>query len=161
VQGAAGGVASAAIALGRAGGLRVWATSGSERKRAFAAELGADATFETGARLPDRVDAVLETVGAATWGHSLRALRPGGRIVVAGATSGAEPPADLNRVFFKELEVVGSTMGEREQLVQLVSLLEATGVRPPIDRTLPLAEAADGVRALVAGEVLGKVVLTP
>jgi NADPH:quinone reductase-like Zn-dependent oxidoreductase len=161
VQGAAGGVASAAIALGRAGGLRVWATSGSERKRAFAAELGADATFETGARLPDRVDAVLETVGAATWRHSLRALRPGGRIVVAGATSGAEPSADLNRVFFKELEVVGSTMGEREQLVQLVSLLEATGVRPPIDRTLPLAEAADGVRALVAGEVLGKVVLTP
>lgn len=161
VQGAAGGVSSAAIALGRAGGLRVWATGRSERKRAFAEELGADAAFEPDARLPERVDAVLETVGAATWGHSLRSLKPGGRIVVAGATSGIDPPAELNRLFFKELEVVGSTMGEREQLVQLVSLLEASGVRPAIDRVLPLADAAEGVTALIAGDVLGKVVLTP
>jgi D-arabinose 1-dehydrogenase-like Zn-dependent alcohol dehydrogenase len=123
--------------------------------------LGAHATFESGARLPERVDAVIETVGAATWGHSLRALKPGGRIVVAGATSGADPPAELSRVFFKELEIVGSTMGTRDELVQLISLLDITGVRPTIDRTVPLADVADGFAAMVQGDVLGKIVVTP
>jgi len=75
--------------------------------------------FESGTRLPERVDVVIETVGEATWAHSLRAVRPGGRIVVSGATSGMNPPADLSRVFFKQLEVVGSTMGTREELRQL------------------------------------------
>jgi NADPH:quinone reductase-like Zn-dependent oxidoreductase len=161
VQGAGGGVASAAIALARAAGLRVWATSRDERKRKFALECGAHEAFEAGARLPERVDAVIETVGEATWAHSLRALRPGGRIVVAGATSGMDPPADLSRVFFKQLEVVGSTMGTREELNQLVTLLESTGLRPRIDRTLPLAEVAAGVAAIAAGDVLGKIVVLP
>jgi NADPH:quinone reductase-like Zn-dependent oxidoreductase len=161
VQGAAGGVASASIALARAAGMRVWATSRDERKRAFAAELGAHQTFEPGTRLPERVDAVIETVGEATWAHSLRALRPGGRIVVAGATSGLQPPADLSRVFFKQLEVVGSTMGTREELRQLVALLESTGLRPRIGSTLPLADTADGVAAMIAGDVFGKIVIQP
>jgi NADPH:quinone reductase-like Zn-dependent oxidoreductase len=161
VQGAGGGVASAAIELARAGGFRVWATSRDERKREFARKLGAHETFESGARLPDRVDAVIETVGEATWAHSLRAVRPGGRIVVAGATSGMQPPADLPRIFFKQLEVVGSTMGTREELVRLVSMLEATGLRPQIDRTVPLAEVADGLAAMAAGDVLGKIVVVP
>jgi NADPH:quinone reductase-like Zn-dependent oxidoreductase len=161
VQGAGGGVASASIALARAAGLRVWATSREERKRAYAEELGAHRTFESGARLPDRVDAVIETVGEATWAHSLRALKPGGRIVVAGATSGFQPPADLSRIFFRQLEVVGSTMGTREELRQLVQLLESTGVRPWIDRAIPLADAAEGIAALIAGDVLGKIVLQP
>jgi len=161
VQGAGGGVASAAIALGRAGGFRVWATSREERKREFARELGAHEAFEAGARLPDRVDAVIETVGEATWAHSLRAVRPGGRIVVAGATSGMQPPADLPRIFFKQLEVVGSTMGTRAELVRLVSMLEATGLRPRIDRTVPLAEVADGLAAMAAGDVHGKIVVVP
>ena len=161
VQGAGGGVASASISLARAAGLRVWASSRDERKRKFALECGAHEAFEAGARLPERVDAVIETVGEATWAHSLRALRPGGRIVVAGATSGMDPPADLSRVFFKQLEVVGSTMGTREELLQLVTLLESTGLRPRIDRTLPLAEVADGVAAMAAGDVLGKIVVLP
>src|SRR4051812_32630148 len=100
VQGAGGGVATACIALAAAAGVRVWATSRSEDKRARALELGAAATFAAGERLPERVDAVIETVGEATWSHSLKALRPGGMIVVAGATSGFAPPADLARVFF-------------------------------------------------------------
>ena len=161
VQGAGGGVASSAIALARAAGMRVWATGRDERKRAFAEELGAHESFEPGARLPKRVDAVIETVGEATWAHSLRALRPGGRIVVAGATSGFEPPADLSRVFFKQLEVVGSTMGTREELRQLVSLLQSTGLRPRIDSTLPLSETADGIAAMIAGDVFGKIVIQP
>ncbi len=161
VQGAGGGVASAAIELGRAAGFRVWATSREERKRDFATELGAHAVFESGARLPEKVDVVLETVGKATWGHSLRSLKPGGRIVVAGATSGPDPSAELNRVFFKELEVVGSTMGTLEELARLVSLLDLTGIRPGIDKVLPLADVAEGLRALADGNVLGKIVIKP
>ncbi|MEU1392648.1 MULTISPECIES: zinc-binding dehydrogenase [unclassified Nonomuraea] len=160
VQGAGGGVATALIALGRAGGFRVWATSRSEDKRERARELGADQVFETGARLPERVDAVMETVGQATWDHSLKSLRPGGRIVVSGATSGAVPPADLNRVFFLQLSVVGTTMGTRDQLQRLAVFLEQTGVRPMIDRTLPMTEARDGFAAMAEGEIFGKVVFT-
>jgi NADPH:quinone reductase-like Zn-dependent oxidoreductase len=161
VQGAAGGVASAAIVLGRHAGLRVWVTSRDEAKRERARALGAHAAFEAGARLPERVDAVLETVGEATWQHSLRALRPGGTIVVSGATSGAAPPADLQRVFFLQLRVVGSTMGTRSELERLLRLCEDAGLRPQVDRALPLADAREGFAALAAGDVFGKIVLRP
>src|SRR5262249_24725328 len=160
VQGAGGGVATALILLGRAGGYRVWATSRSEAKRDQALELGADQVFAAGDRLPERVDAVMETVGQATWAHSLRALRPGGRIVVCGATSGTAPPAELNRVYFLQLSVVGSTMGSRDQLGRLLTFCEQAGVRPRIDRTLPLTQAADGFAAMIAGNLFGKVVFT-
>ena len=161
VQGAGGGVATALIVLGSAAGYRVWATSRSEDKRRRAVELGADQAFETGARLPERVDAVMETVGQATWSHSLKSLRPGGRIVVSGATSGQVPPAELNRVFFLQLSVVGSTMGTRDQLVRLARFLDQTGARPLVDRVLPLRDARDGFAAMVEGELFGKVVFTP
>lgn len=161
VQGAGGGVATALIALGRALGYRVWATSRDEAKRARALEIGADAAFESGARLPERVDAVMETVGQATWSHSLKALRPGGTIVVSGATSGPNPPADLNRVFFLQLSVVGSTMGTLEELQALVALCAASGVRPLVDRVLPLADAREGFAAMEGGDLFGKVVLIP
>ena len=160
VQGAGGGVSTALIALGSAAGYRVWATSRSAAKREAALKLGAAAVFEPGARLPERVDAVMETVGEATWSHSVKSLRPGGRIVVSGATSGPMPPAELNRVFFLQLQVVGSTMGTRDQLVRLARFCATTGVRPVIDRVLPLQEAKEGFAALAAGEVFGKVVFT-
>jgi NADPH:quinone reductase-like Zn-dependent oxidoreductase len=160
VQGAGGGVATALIQLGSAGGYRVWATSRTEEKRKRALELGADQVFESGARLPESVDAVMETVGQATWSHSLKSLRPGGRIVVSGATSGQVPPAELNRVFFRQLSVVGSTMGTRDQLVRLARFLDKTGVRPRIDRTIPLRQARDGFAAMIDGDVFGKIVFT-
>ncbi len=160
VQGAGGGVATALILLGSAAGYRVWATSRSEHKRERALALGADQAFPPGARLPERVDAVMETVGEATWSHSLKALRPGGRIVISGATSGAMPPADLARVFFRQLSVVGSTMGTRDQLTRLLRFCEQTGARPLIDRTLPISEARDGFAAMINGELFGKVVFT-
>ncbi len=103
----------------------------------------------------------METVGEATWGHSLRSLRPGGRIVISGATSGANPPADLNRVFFLQLSIVGSTMGTRQELVDLAELLVRTGVRPVIDRTLPLSRAREAFEAMAAGTVHGKFVILP
>jgi NADPH:quinone reductase-like Zn-dependent oxidoreductase len=160
VQGAGGGVATALIALGRAAGFRVWATSRDEAKRHRAVELGADQAFASGARLPERVDAVMETVGAATWSHSVRSLRPGGTIVTCGATSGPNPPAELNRVFFLQLRVVGSTMGTREELERLVHFCEVTGVRPVIDQTLPLQQARDGLARMADGELFGKIVFT-
>jgi len=160
VQGAGGGVATALVQLGSAAGYRMWVTSRSEGKRDRAVELGADQAFETGARLPERVDAVMETVGEATWGHSLRSLKPGGAIVICGATSGAMPPADLNRVFFLQLSVIGSTMGTREELARLTEFCEDKAVRPLIDRTIPLTHAADGFAAMIAGDVFGKVVFT-
>lgn len=161
VQGAGGGVASAAIVLGRAMGRRVWATSRDAGTREWARTIGADDVFETGAKLPGKVDAVIETVGAATWDHSLRSLRPGGRVVVSGATSGANPPADLNRVFFLQLSVVGSTMGSRGDLVDLLDLLDRTGTRPVIDRIVPLDHAREAFEAMQRGGLRGKLVLTP
>jgi NADPH:quinone reductase-like Zn-dependent oxidoreductase len=160
VQGAGGGVATALIALGRAAGYRMWATSRSEAKLARAIDLGADQVFETGARLPERVDAVMETVGEATWAHSLRSLKPGGVVVISGATSGSVPSADLSRVFFLQLSVIGSTMGTRDELARLATFCEQTGVRPLIDRAMPLAEARVGFEAMIAGDVFGKVVFT-
>jgi NADPH:quinone reductase-like Zn-dependent oxidoreductase len=160
VQGAGGGVSTALVALGSAAGYRVWVTSRDEAKRAKALELGADQAFESGARLPERVDGVMETVGKATWSHSVKSLRPGGTIVVCGATSGDAPPAELTRVFFLQLRVVGSTMGTRDELARLLQLCAVTGVRPVIDRAMPLEQARDGFAQMLAGEVFGKIVFT-
>jgi NADPH:quinone reductase-like Zn-dependent oxidoreductase len=161
VQGAGGGVSTALVLLGRASGYRMWVTSRTEAKRDATLKLGADQAFPAGARLPERVDVVMETVGQATWGHSLRSLKPGGRIVISGATSGEVPPAELNRVFFTQLSVVGSTMGTRDQLGRLLRFLEQTGTRPLIDRVLPLAGAAEGFAAMIDGTHTGKIVFTP
>ena len=161
VQGAGGGVATALITLARAGGLTVFATSRDEGKRARALELGAHQVLETGERLPVRVDAVMETVGRATWSHSIRALRPGGTIVISGATSGPKvDDAELTRIFFLQLRVIGSTMGTRAELASLISLLDATGTRPLVDRVLPLDQAREGFAAMADGDVFGKVVFT-
>jgi NADPH:quinone reductase-like Zn-dependent oxidoreductase len=160
VQGAGGGVATAAIVLAGAAGARVWVTARSEEKRAQALELGADEAFESGARLPERVDVVLETVGEATWGHTLRALKPGGTVVVAGATTGDAPPAELRRVFFLQLTVTGSTMGSRAELERLLGLCVAKGLRPRVDRTLPLDQAREGFQAMLDGSFVGKIVFT-
>ena len=160
VQGAGGGVATACIVLGKALGFRVWATSRDEVKRARALELGADAVFEPGARLPERVDSVMETVGAATWSHTLKSLRPGGTVVISGATSGPNPPADLARVFFLQLSIIGSTMGTIEELRALVDLCVKTGVRPLIDSERPRAQAREAFEVLAGGDVFGKLVLT-
>jgi NADPH:quinone reductase-like Zn-dependent oxidoreductase len=160
VQGAGGGVATALIVLASAGGLRVWATSRSPEKRDRAVELGADRAFPPGERLPERVDAVMETVGAATWSHSLKAVRPGGTVVVSGATSGGDPPADLRRVFFLQLSVVGSTMGTRDELGRLLRFCAEKDVRPIIEETMPLGEARRGFGAMLEGSAFGKIVFT-
>jgi NADPH:quinone reductase-like Zn-dependent oxidoreductase len=160
VQGAGGGVATAAILLAKAAGHQVFVTSRDERKRERAVKLGADAAFAPGERLPAKMDAVIETVGAATWAHSLRSLRPGGVVVCSGATSGPNPPADLARLFFLQLSVVGSTMGTRDELSELLSFMVTTGLRPLVDDVRPLADARASFVRLEAGEMFGKLVLT-
>lgn len=161
IQGAGGGVSTALIMLARQAGFRVWVTSRDEAKQARALELGAHQAFSSGARLPEKVDVVMETVGAATWSHSLRSLKPGGRVVIAGATSGSQPPADLSRVFFLQLSVIGSTMGTREELGRLVAMCEATGLRPLIDHELRLADAEAALAQVASGDLFGKIVLIP
>jgi NADPH:quinone reductase-like Zn-dependent oxidoreductase len=161
VQGAGGGVATALIVLARAAGLRVWATSRDESKRERALALGAHDVFDSNMKLPGKVDAVMETVGRATWSHSIRSLRPGGTIVVSGTTSGPKlDDAELTRIFFLQLRVIGSTMGNRDELASLVQMLDATGVRPLIDTVLPMEDAPKGFGAMAEGDVFGKIVFT-
>ncbi|WP_300679686.1 zinc-binding dehydrogenase [Nocardioides sp.] len=160
VQGAGGGVASAAIKLALAAGATVYATSRSASKRALAESWGAHAV-ETGGRLPEKVDIVIETVGEATWAHSLKCLRPGGTLVVAGATSGYNPPADLGRVFFQQQRIIGSTGCTLVEFQALLRMLVATGVRPTIDRTFDLDQIHDAFRLMIAGDLAGKIVIHP
>ncbi len=160
VQGASGGVSTALTVLASAAGARVWVTGREQRKREKALELGASAVFEAGERLPERVDAVMETTGKATWGHTMRALKPGGTVVVSGATTGDPSPAELSRIFFLQLSIVGSTMGTRDELDRLIRLCVEKNVRPEIQMTVPLSDARRGFEAMLAGEVYGKIVFT-
>jgi NADPH:quinone reductase-like Zn-dependent oxidoreductase len=160
VQGASGGVSTALVQLGRAAGMTVWVTGRSDEKRAVAERLGAHATFATGERLPARVDAVFETVGEATWAHSMRSLKPGGIIVVSGSTSGPSPSADLQRLFFLQMRVVGSTMGTRDELANLLAFVANAGISPEIGLELPMERADEGFRAMLDGDTAGKIVFT-
>ncbi|MGH3428213.1 MAG: zinc-binding dehydrogenase, partial [Mycobacteriales bacterium] len=158
VQGAGGGVATAAIVLAAAAGARVYATSRSEAKRQRVRELGAVA-LASGERLPERVDIVIETVGEATFDHSLRSVKNGGRVVVSGATSGNLPRVDLRQVFFRQVDILGVTMGTKEELVELLALVASGRVRPVIDSTFPFEQAPKAFERLASGDAFGKVVL--
>jgi NADPH:quinone reductase-like Zn-dependent oxidoreductase len=160
VQGAGGGVASAAIKLAVAAGAVVYTTSRSSTKLELAESWGARG-HQSGGRLPEKVDVVVETVGEATWSHSLKCLRPGGTVVVAGATSGMNPPADLGRIFYLQQRILGSTGCTRTEFVALLRMITATGVRPVIDRTMPLDDIHKAFQLMADGELAGKVVIHP
>lgn len=161
VQGAGGGVATALIALASAAGVEVTATSRSDERLERAGALGATHLVRSGDRVPARVDAVMETVGEATWAHSLRSVRPGGRVVVSGSTTGPDPPAELQRVFIREIDVRGSSMGTLEELEELVRMLALTGTRPVVDSSRPLSDAPEAFERMRAGKEWGKLVLVP
>src|SRR5664279_66927 len=161
VQGAGGGVSTALTQLGSAAGYRVWTTSRDEAKRARALDIGADQVFAPGQRLPERVDAVMETVGAATWSHSINSVKSGGTVVISGATSGDAPArAELTKIFFKQLRVIGSTMGNRTELERLAQFVTLTGIAPAIDSVRPLADAREGFVKMVAEDVFGKILFS-
>ena len=158
VQGAGGGVATAAVALALAMGKRVYATSRDPAKREQATALGATAV-EPGKRLPERVDVVIESVGAPTFDHSMKSANPEARIVVCGATGGHQATVDLRRVFAMRLEILGSTMGDLAELKALLELMEAENIRPVIDSTYGFSAVAEAFARLHSGEVFGKVVI--
>jgi NADPH:quinone reductase-like Zn-dependent oxidoreductase len=158
VQGAGGGVATAAVSLAVALGKRVYATSRDAAKREKIAALGATA-LEPGARLPERVEVVIETVGEATFDHSMKSAAFGGRIVVAGATSGYEPKVNLRRVFAMQLEIVGTSMGTPDELAALMALCADKGVRPVVDSVTGFSRVEDAFAKLHAGDVFGKIVI--
>ena len=129
--------------------------------RARALEIGAHEVFDSGERLPAKVDAVMETVGAATWSHSIRSMRPGGTLVISGATSGDAPThAELTRIFFQQMRVHGSTMGTRDELRRLAEFMAVTDTKPLIDAQIPMENATEGLQRVLDGDVFGKIVLT-
>jgi NADPH:quinone reductase-like Zn-dependent oxidoreductase len=158
VQGAGGGVATAAVVLAAAMGKRVYATSREPWKRDRVARLGATA-LEPGARLPERVGVVIESVGAPTLEHSMKSSAPEARIVVCGATGGHRATVDLRRVFAMRLEILGATMGTAAQMRELVDFVVARDIRPVIDSTYGFTAVADAFARLDSGEVFGKVVI--
>ncbi|MCA2213435.1 zinc-binding dehydrogenase [Jidongwangia harbinensis] len=158
VQGAGGGVSTAAVVLAVALGKRVYATSREEWKRERVTALGATAVAP-GTRLPERVDVVIESVGAPTFDHSMKCAAPGARIVVCGATGGHQATVDLRRLFAMRLEVLGSTMGTAAELGALLDLMAAMDIRPVIDSTYGFTAVVDAFARLHSGEVFGKVVV--
>ena len=160
IQGASGGVATAAVMLARAAGAHVTVTSRSGEARAQAVRLGAHEALPTGARLAERADVAFETVGQATWAHTMRSLQPEGRIVVAGATSGSEPPAELLRLAIREFTIMGSMMGTLQEFRDLCRFVEQEDLHPPLSPVFDgVDRVPDALRALAAGRRLGKVVV--
>ena len=162
IQGAGGGVATALIALGRAAGLRVWVTSPGRGPRRRAVGLGAHQAFAAGARLPERVDAVMDSVGAATWSHSInvaQARRHGSSL--SARRPGTTRPGRADQDLLQAAPGGRPHHGHPGRVRPAAAVLVATGVRPVIDRTMPLADAADGFAAMIGGELFGKVVLEP
>src|SRR5438067_686581 len=170
ILGIGGGVAIAALQIAKDAGAQVFVTSRSDEKLERARQLGADVLINQattdfskevwGLTQKRGVDVVIDDVGAATWAGSVRALARGGRLVTCGATSGPKPDEDIRRIFQKQITIYGSTMGSRHDWEQLNALLAAKALRPVVDRTFPLEQAAQAQERMARGEQFGKLVLT-
>jgi NADPH:quinone reductase-like Zn-dependent oxidoreductase len=160
VQGATGGLAAAAVKLATNAGVRVWATSRRPGAGEHLLELGAEGVLSHGARLPVRVDAVIDGIGTATWSHSLRSLRPGGTLVAVGGVTGFGASTDLGRIIRNRLHVVGSMMGCKADLEAVVDLCARGSVVPPVDEVIELDDLRRGLRRMVDGALLGKIVVS-
>lgn len=170
VQGAGGGLATAVIELGAAAGIDVIASSRSEAKLEYSTRQGAKAAVLAGKDAAkavvkltggDGVDAVIDSVGEPTWGTSMRAVRQGGTVVVPGATGGPNPPADLARIFWRQITIAGTSMGSPLEFAALLRFIEHAGIKPVIDAEYPLDQGLKAFERLVTGEFLGKLALTP
>ena len=159
VVGVGGGVSAAGLVLGIAAGASVHATSRDGAKRQRAVELGAAAAHDSGGDFPVRADVVFENVGAATWDRSVKALAPGGRLVTCGGTAGSKVELSLPRLFFKQHEIIGSTMGSYAEFDEVTTLVASRRVPVVVDEVLPVAEFPAALERLGRGEQLGKIVL--
>lgn len=160
IQGATGGMATALIQLGRAAGFEVWATSRTEEGRTRAEALGAHATFRTDQRLPRKARAVVDSVGAATWSHSVSSVARGGVLVVVGGTTGFDAPLNLLSVVVEQLTITGSIMGTLKDMEDMMGLIAQAGIKPEIGAVLPMERAAEGFRGMWEGRTHGKIIFT-
>lgn len=160
VQGGSGGVATALIQLGRAAGIEVWATSRTREGRELAERLGAHRTFASGEKLPRRVEAVMDSVGKATWPHTLESVARGGTVVTMGITTGNDPSANLRRLCVEQITVAGTIMGTLEDMNHLIQFVISTGIKPAIGQVLPMEKAKEGFRGMVEDRAHGKTVFT-
>lgn len=170
IHGIGGGVAVAALQLAAAAGVRCVVTSSSDAKLERAAALGAahGINYAKTEKVEDAVmqwtqsrgvDCVIDAVGAKTWPINLAATRKGGRIVHCGVTTGAQAEANLGAIYWRQLSVMGSTMGTQEEFRRLLNLVDTAGLRPVIDKVYPLADGAQAQARMEAGEQFGKLVL--
>jgi NADPH:quinone reductase-like Zn-dependent oxidoreductase len=170
ILGAGAGVSTAAIQIAKKAGARVFVTSSSDEKLRKAKELGADVLLNYKTQEWDRevfaatnrrgVDVVFESVGAATWAKSIRSLKRGGRMVVIGATSGPNPQEEIRQIFWKQIEIIGSTMSNQREFREVMNLVFRGELKPVIDVVLPLERAREAHARLEQGEQFGKIVLT-
>lgn len=160
VQGAGGAVSTAAVILGTAAGLEVVVTSRSEAKLEQACAIGAHHALLLGERIGTHVDVVIDSVGEATWKSSVAALRPGGTLVTCGATSGFLGTTNLGHLFSRQLNLLGSTMGTRDELVALTRFVEERAIEPPVDSVEPLERVAKQFKRLIEGDVFGKLAVS-
>jgi len=160
VQGATGGTSTALIQMGRASGIEVWVTSRTNEGCALATKLGAHKVFKSGEKLPGRVDAVMDSIGEATWAHSLQSVNRGGTVVTVGVTSGVAPKIDLLRVFTEVITIKGTIIGTLDEFKNLIQFVISSGIKPEIGNVLPLKEAREGIEAMSNGKTHGKTVFT-
>ncbi|MCX7838858.1 MAG: zinc-binding dehydrogenase [Anaerolineae bacterium] len=170
ILGAGAGTSTAAIQIAKKAGARVFVTSSSDAKLQKAKELGADVLINYTTQEWDKevyrltnkrgVDVVFESVGAATWLKAIRALRKGGRLVTIGATSGPNPQEEIRLIFWKQVEILGSTMSNQREFNEVMKLVLRGELKPVIDVVLPLERAQEAHARLARGEQFGKIVLT-
>jgi NADPH:quinone reductase-like Zn-dependent oxidoreductase len=171
ILGAGAGVGTAAIQIAKMTGCRVFATASSPEKLERARRLGADFVIDYKSEEFDKkirdltkrrgVDVVVDYVGADTWVRSLRSARRGGRVLTCGATTGFAPQTDLRQIFFRQVQVIGSTMGSHREFLDVMKCVFEGQLKPVIDRVLPLREASLGHQLIEDRKVFGKIVLNP
>lgn len=160
IQGATGGMATALIQLGRAAGFEVWVTSRTEDGRVRAKTLGAHRAFPCNEALPQKVPAIIDNVGSATWTHSITSLARGGTLVTVGATTGFDVPLNLLPVIVDQLTITGSIMGTFKDMENMMSLIAQASIEPEIGAVLSMERAEEGFRAMWEGRTRGKTVFT-
>ena len=159
VVGIGSGVSCAALVLAKAMGADVVVTSRSENKRVDALGMGAIAAYDSAAdKWPVRADVVIESVGPATWSQSVRSLKPGGRLVVCGSTSGPKVEISMPKLFFQQHEIIGSTMGSYQEFAEVTKLVER-GLPVVVDATFALAAYPEALQRLKTSQQFGKIVL--
>ena len=160
VQGASGGMSTALIQMARAAGIDVWVTTRNDAGATIAEKVGANRIFKSGETLPRRVDAVVDNVGAASFGHTLRSVRRGGTVVVNGITTGREANTDLLRIFVEQITIRGTIMGTLEEMNSMLRFVIDNKITPEVGVIAPMAQARSAIADMLEGRTQGKTVFT-